>query len=55
YAIGIAAAFIGAVVEASPIGVDDNLTIPFSVGGTLWLMYGVFLPGVNVFALEAIN
>ncbi|MBM2846831.1 MAG: Dolichol kinase [Bacteroidetes bacterium] len=53
YAIGIAAAFIGAVVEASPIGVDDNLTIPFSVGGAMWLMYGVFLPGVNVFALEA--
>lgn len=53
YAIGIAAAFLGAVVEATSIGVDDNLTIPLSIGGAMWLMYGVFLPAVNVFALEA--
>jgi len=55
YAIGIAAAFFGAVVEAASIAVDDNLTIPLSIGVAMWLMYGVFLPGVNVFALEAIK
>lgn len=53
YAIGVAAAFVGAVVEAMPIALDDNLSIPFSIGAVMWLMYGVFLPTLNVFALDA--
>ena len=53
YAIGIAAALLGAVVESTSISVDDNLTIPLSIGIAMWLMYGIFLPAINVFALEA--
>ena len=52
YLIGFAAALLGAVVEAISITIDDNLSITFSIGGTLWLMYAVFLPAVNVFALD---
>lgn len=51
YAIGVAAALLGAVVEASPIPIDDNLTIPLSIGLTMWAGYATLLPGVNVFAL----
>ncbi|MEK9136228.1 MAG: dolichol kinase [Bacteroidota bacterium] len=52
YAIGIAAALLGAVVEAMSIAIDDNLSVTFSVGTAMWLMYFLFLPTVNVFALE---
>jgi dolichol kinase len=52
YFVGFAAALLGAVVEAMSVTVDDNLSITFSVGGILWLMYTVFLPAINVFALD---
>jgi dolichol kinase len=55
YLIGIAAAFLGAIVEALPIPLDDNLSIPFSIGAAMWLMYGTFLPTLNVFALDAMR
>ena len=47
YVIGIFAAAIGTVVEALPIKIDDNLTIPLSVGFSLWAFYAWFLPAVN--------
>ncbi len=53
YTIGIAAALVGAIVEALPIALDDNLSIPFSIGAVMWMMYSVFLPTLNVFALDA--
>jgi dolichol kinase len=52
YAIGVLGAFVGAVVEASGIGLDDNLSIPLSVGGVMWACYGIFLPAVNIFHLD---
>ena len=52
YAIGAAAVLIGAIVEASPVPLDDNLSIPISIGAVMWAMYAVFLPVVNVFALD---
>ena len=52
YLIGAAAALLGAVVEASALGLDDNLSIPLSVGGALWAMYALFLPALNLFPLE---
>ena len=56
YLIGAAAAFLGAIVEAvSNNEIDDNLSIPISVGTAMWLMYFVFLPAVNVFALDKIG
>ncbi len=51
YAIGVGAALLGAVVEASPLPIDDNLTIPLTIGLVMWACYAVLLPGINVFAL----
>lgn len=46
YMIGIAAAFVGAIVENISFGfADDNLTIPIAIGLTMWFMYLLFLPG----------
>jgi dolichol kinase len=52
YAIGAIAVLIGAIVEASPVPLDDNLSIPLSVGTVMWAMYMMFLPAVDVFALD---
>lgn len=37
--IGVAGALLGTIVEALPWKVDDNLSIPFSVGALMWLLY----------------
>jgi len=55
YAIGAVAAFVGAVVESGATGVDDNVSIPVSVGGTLWALYALVLPGVNVYGLDRLG
>lgn len=55
YLIGAFAALLGAVVEAAPQAVDDNLAIPLAIGTFLWLLYAVFLPGANVYALDALR
>ncbi len=53
YLIGICAAFLGALVEAvSGDLLDDNLSIPLSIGLAMWGLYLFLLPGVNVFALD---
>jgi dolichol kinase len=54
YTIGILGAVVGGVVEASSIGIDDNLSIPFSIGGVMWLLYLLLIPTVNVFALDIV-
>jgi len=41
YLVGFVAAFVGAVVEALPIKVDDNLSIPLSVGLVMWGLYAL--------------
>jgi len=48
YVIGFIAAVIGTVVEALPIKIDDNLTIPLSVGFSLWVLYAWLLPAVHL-------
>ncbi len=48
YAIGAVAAAIGAVVEAASIHIDDNLSIPVSIGFTLWALYALALPALNL-------
>jgi len=55
YLIGAVAALLGAVVEAAPQAVDDNLAIPLAIGTLLWLLYAVFLPGVNAYALDVLR
>ena len=48
YVIGGIAAAIGTIVEASGVGIDDNLSIPLSVGATMWLLYALLLPAVDI-------
>jgi dolichol kinase len=48
YLIGAIAATVGTVVEALPLPIDDNLSIPMSVGITMWLLYATVLPGLNI-------
>ncbi len=42
YAIGFFAAAVGAVVEALSITIDDNFSIPISVGSVMWIGYILF-------------
>ena len=45
FAIGFFAAFVGAIAENISYGyADDNLTIPLSVGITMWALYAIFMP-----------
>ncbi len=49
YLIGIIAAFVGAIVENISFGfADDNLTIPISVGFTMWGLYLFMLPNLQL-------
>lgn len=43
YIIGIVGGAVGAFVEAVSIKIDDNLTIPVSIGLTMWLLYEMFI------------
>lgn len=52
YVIGGVAALIGTIVEAVSVGIDDNVSIPFSIGAAMWVLYYVFLPALNVFKLD---
>jgi dolichol kinase len=50
YLIGIAATFVASIAEAVSYKViDDNITVPISFGLTMWALYVVFLPHVNLF------
>lgn len=51
YLIGVIAVAIGMFIEALPTSVDDNLSIPLTVGATMWLLYFLFLPTSNIFIL----
>ena len=49
YLIGFAAAFVGAIVENISFKlVDDNLSIPLSVGFTMWGLYLALLPNLEL-------
>ena len=48
YVIGFFAAAIGAVVEAGSTKIDDNISIPLSVGMAMWGLYWLLLPGVDL-------
>jgi dolichol kinase len=48
YVVGIIAAAIGAIVEALPIRIDDNLSIPLAVGFSLWWLYMLLLPTLDL-------
>ncbi len=47
YIIGFAGGAVGAIIENISYGwADDNLTIPLSVGFTMWLLYWFLLPNL---------
>jgi dolichol kinase len=49
YVIGFMAAFVGAIVEnISYSFADDNLTIPISVGLTMWMLYLIIFPNLDL-------
>ena len=49
YLIGFIAAFVGAIAENISYGyADDNLTIPLSVGLTMWALYALLLPEMSL-------
>jgi dolichol kinase len=48
YLVGFVAALSGAIIEALPISIDDNLSIPVTVGLVMWGLYALFLPGINL-------
>lgn len=49
YVIGFIAAFVGAIVENISYGwADDNLSIPISVGLTMWALYLIIFPNLEL-------
>lgn len=49
YMIGFIAAFVGAIVENISFRlIDDNLSIPLSVGFTMWGLYLAMLPNLEL-------
>ena len=53
YIIGIIAAFVGAIVENISYGfADDNLSIPISVGFTMWALYLIIFPNLELVLLN---
>jgi dolichol kinase len=55
YVIGAIAALVGAIVESAAVGVDDNLSIPISVGSVMWVLYLLFLDSVDLYALDKLT
>lgn len=52
YLIGIAATMVASFSEALSYKViDDNITVPISFGLTMWALYVIFLPQMNLFFL----
>ena len=49
YLIGFFAALVGGIVENISFGfADDNLSIPISIGLTMWCLYLLFLPELGL-------
>ncbi len=49
YLIGFIAAFVGAIIENISYGyADDNLSIPISVGLTMWVLYAIIFPNLEL-------
>jgi len=55
YLIGGASALLGSLVEAISVGIDDNVSIPFSIGAAMWILYALFLPALDIFKLDTLT
>jgi dolichol kinase len=49
YFIGVAGIAAAAIVESTIISIDDNITVPISIGIVMWILYIIFLPTFNIF------
>jgi dolichol kinase len=49
YLLGAAAALAATIVEAGASWIDDNLSIPLTVGFTLWAGYALIFPWLDVY------
>ncbi|MBI4418681.1 MAG: dolichol kinase [Ignavibacteriales bacterium] len=49
YVLWIAGAATGALAEASVSQVDDNISVPLTIGLILWGLYWLFLPGIDLY------
>ncbi len=49
YVIGFIAGFVGGIIENISFGfADDNLSIPISIGLTMWFLYIILLPNTEL-------
>lgn len=56
YLIGIIGALVGTLSELYSFNLlDDNFAIPVSISSSMWLLYYIFLPHVNIYALELVR
>jgi len=51
YLIWLAGAAAGAIAEASVHRVDDNISVPLTIGLVLWGLYWIVLPELNLYSL----
>jgi len=49
YVIAIIAAFLGTLAESMSFEIDDNLSIPITIGTVMWILYTLLLPQINVY------
>jgi len=47
YLIGVLGAVVGSIVESAST-IDDNFSIPVSIGAVMWLLYALLLPGLDL-------
>ncbi len=52
YIIASLAVAIAAIIEASPIRVDDNISVPLSIGAIMWIGYYLLLPNLHLYILD---
>ncbi len=54
YIITMIAAIVGGIIEAASIDlkIDDNLSIPLSIGVTMWVLYSIFYPNLDLYFLK---
>ena len=49
YLIGAGAALVATIVEALPVDLDDNFSVPMSFGAAMWAGYWLVLPAMQIY------
>ena len=54
YLITMIAVVVGALFESASgrLKLDDNLAIPVSIGATMWILYSIFYPNLDLYFLK---